>query len=94
MRVKSKSGRAFKLPTDKEDAAINAGIVADPDTVELTDEEFKQLRPVGRPMAQATKVRVTMRLSPEVVQYFRTTGKGWQTRLDNALKEYIASHHR
>ena len=38
------------LPTPEEDAAIKAGIAADPDTVELTDAEFAQLRPLrGRP---------------------------------------------
>jgi len=32
-------------PTAQEDAAINAGIAADPDTYELSREEFKQLKP-------------------------------------------------
>jgi uncharacterized protein (DUF4415 family) len=92
MRVKSNSGRVFDLPTAEEDAAINAGIAQDPDTRELSDAEFKQLRPpVGRPKAKATKERITVRLSPEVVAYFRATGKGWQTRLDEALKRYVAS---
>ena len=34
------------IPTPKEATAINAGIAADPDTYELSDEEFAQLRPV------------------------------------------------
>ena len=33
------------LPTDEEEAAINRGIALDPDTWELSDEEFKQLKP-------------------------------------------------
>ena len=43
------------------------------------------------PQRQATKVSVTMRYSPEVVAYFKATGKGWQSRMDAALKQYIAS---
>ena len=39
-----------------------------------------------------TKVATTLRLSPEVDAYFRATGKGWQTRIDAALKEWIADH--
>lgn len=33
----------------------------------------------------ATKERITIRLSPEVVQYFRSSGDGWQTRMDEIL---------
>jgi len=29
--------------------------------------------------------------SPEVVDYFRSTGKGWQVRMDEVLKEYVAT---
>ncbi len=80
------------IPTKEEDAIINAGIKADPDTYELTEAEFKQLRPVGRPKAEVTKDRITIRLSRDVTNFFRATGKGWQTRIDDALKEYIANH--
>ena len=79
-------------PTPEEDAEIDAGIAADPDTHELTEEEFKRLRPLGRPRAEVTKERITIRLSPEVVEMFRATGKGWQSRMDQVLKEYVASH--
>lgn len=40
---KLKPGTIF--PTPEEDAAINAGIAADPDTYELSDAEFAQLKP-------------------------------------------------
>ncbi len=39
----------------------------------------------------ATKISTTVRYSPEVVAYFRSTGKGWQTRMDDALKEWMKS---
>ena len=44
MSVKSKSGRVFKLPTVEEESAIQAGVAEDPDTYELTDAEFRQLK--------------------------------------------------
>ncbi|MBT3196099.1 MAG: BrnA antitoxin family protein [Gammaproteobacteria bacterium] len=80
------------IPTDEEDTAINDGIVADPDTYELSSEEFKQLRPVGRPKSENKKVLLSVRYSQEVVEYFKSTGKGWQTRMNEVLQEYIASH--
>ena len=43
------------------------------------------------PQKQPTKVSVTVRYSPEVVAYFKATGKGWQSRMDAALKQYIVS---
>ena len=92
MQVKSKSGRAFKVPTAEEDARINAGINADPDTYELSDQEFKQLRKVGRPPATETKEKITIRLSRMVVAKFRATGPGWQTRIDNALADWLREH--
>ncbi len=93
MRVKSKSGRVFELPTAQEESAIQAGVVEDPDTYELTDTEFRQLKRMGRPPATTTKERVTMRLSRDVVGRFRATGPGWQTRIDAALKEWLETHH-
>lgn len=50
------------------------------------------LRPRGRPTAESTKERITIRLSPEVVQTFRATGPGWQTRIDAALREWLRTH--
>jgi uncharacterized protein (DUF4415 family) len=82
------------FPTDEEDAAINAGIAADPDSYELTTEEFTQLKPykAGRPKAEITKERITIRLSPDVLTAFKATGKGWQTRIDAVLKEWLNEH--
>jgi uncharacterized protein (DUF4415 family) len=41
------------------------------------------------PQQTPTKQAVSIRLSPEVLDYFRATGKGWQTRLDEVLKGYV-----
>lgn len=47
---------------------------------------------VRGPQKEPTKERITIRLSPEVVQAFRATGDGWQTRVDGALKDWLKSH--
>ena len=42
----------------------------------------------GRPKsATATKEAVSLRLDPEVVQHFRATGPGWQSRINAALRK-------
>jgi uncharacterized protein (DUF4415 family) len=38
------------------------------------------------------KVSTTIRLSPDVVQAFRATGSGWQTRIDAALQDWLKTH--
>lgn len=82
-------------PSEADDAAIAAGIAADPDTYELSDEEFRQLRLVrGRPRAVTPKQRITIRLSPDVIEKFKAAGRGWQTRIDAALRDWLSTLDR
>lgn len=73
----------------------------DPDDApELTGEFFERadeyrggtLVKRGRPKADLTKQRITIRLSPEVLGPFRATGRGWQTRMDAALRSWLKRH--
>ncbi len=47
-------------------------------------ETAQRLR--GRPKVDAPKVSTTLRLDPDVVTYFRSTGPGWQSRINEALR--------
>jgi len=38
---------------------------------------------------QPTKEAVTVRYSREVLEYFRSTGTGWQARMDEVLKDWV-----
>ena len=80
--------------TLEDNDAVNAGIAADPDTFELTDEWVAKARRVGRPVSETPKIKRSIRFSAEVISYFRATGKGWQTRMDHALKEWISMQKR
>lgn len=42
------------------------------------------------PNKNPRKEQVALRLSPEVLSYFRATGPGWQTRINDVLKEWVA----
>ena len=46
----------------------------------------------GRSKADVTKVRVSIQLSPEVIDHFKASGDGWQTRIDAALRQFIEKH--
>lgn len=43
----------------------------------------------GRPPLEKPKVSTTIRLSRDVIDHFKAEGKGWQTRIDRALREWI-----
>jgi uncharacterized protein (DUF4415 family) len=49
----------------------------------------RMLRPRGRPKAAITKTHVNIRLDAEVLKAFKTTGPGWQTRINEALREWL-----
>lgn len=75
------------------------------DSPPLSTELLTKMRPVaevapelirrrGRPKSAAPKKAIKLRLSPEVLAYFRSTGRGWQTRIDEALREVVKWHGR
>lgn len=76
----------------------------DDENPEWTEEDFKRAVPFsglpeslqaklrGRPKAVVTKERITIRLSQDVVELFRASGAGWQTRMDAALKDWLKTH--
>jgi uncharacterized protein (DUF4415 family) len=41
----------------------------------------------GRPPAEKRKVSTTIRLDADVVEAFKATGPGWQTRINDTLRK-------
>lgn len=76
------------------------------DIPELTDDFFENaeiaigdtvIRPArrpGRPKSEAAKKLVSLRLDSDVVERFRATGPGWQSRINAALREHLDKHSR
>ena len=77
----------------------------DDDLPEWTDDQFaraqfsiggKVVRPAqgtltkpGRPPSANPKRQVTLRLDPDVIEKFRATGKGWQSRINAELRKVL-----
>lgn len=73
----------------------------DDENPEWTDEDFQRAIPFselpeelqrtlsrrGRPRKEAPKKAVSIRLSPDVLAWFKAGGRGWQTRIDEALRK-------
>lgn len=86
--------RIISMPTEAENRKIRRAAKADPDAQPLTSTQLKAMVPLkavrGRPKSENKKLLVSVRYSPEVVSYFRSTGDGWQARMDGVLQEYVA----
>ena len=92
----------LKPISDEEEARIQAGIALDPDNPELTVEEFRNARSFaevfpelaasikrvrGRPAMERPRKVVSLRMDQDVLDSFRATGKGWQSRVNEALRK-------
>jgi len=71
--------------SDQELAALRPAEEVMPELV----HRYKRGRGERGPQKEPLKERVTIRLDAEVVEHFRATGKGWQTRINEALKKQI-----
>jgi uncharacterized protein (DUF4415 family) len=81
----------IRLPTARENRAIIAAAKSDPDAKPLTAAQLKAMVPMrGRPKSANKKLLVSVRYSPEVVRFFRESGRGWQARMDGVLRSYVA----
>ena len=73
------------------DETITEAVESDPDARLLDANDFKKMRRRG-PQKAPRKDRVTIRLTPDVVAFFKNQGKGWQTRINEVLQHYVESH--
>ena len=73
------------------------------DLPELTDEMMRRatykVRGIEKPAPKRrglqktpTKIAISLRLPAEVVDYFKSEGDGWQTKIGHALKDWIKKH--
>jgi uncharacterized protein (DUF4415 family) len=87
------------MPT-KKSPGRKKGWVDPDDAPHLTREWFAKAdwyvgetlvrRGRGRPRSPAAKKQVTIRLEPELLERLRATGPGWQARIGEAVREWLA----
>jgi uncharacterized protein (DUF4415 family) len=100
----SKLSKAEVQEIERRLAALPDPDMTDPDNPEWTEEDFAKARDAeplppeviaafgkkrGRPRLEAPKVQVSLRLDPDVLDYFRSTGEGWQARVNDALRRVM-----
>ena len=96
----SKASKRSKIavPTAAEDRKIRAAAKSDPDAQPLSAKQLKSMVPLralrGRPKSESPKLLLSVRYSREVVEYFKSTGAGWQSRMDSVLRAYVTRRSR
>jgi uncharacterized protein (DUF4415 family) len=77
-------------------AIANTATQLDPDDAPPLTEEFferadlyhgNKLVRAGRPRSANPKLALKLRIDPDIVEYFRATGPGWQTRINDTLRK-------
>lgn len=66
--------------------------MSDPDAPDFSQEmraELKRLR--GRPRGTGRKTATSIRIDKDVLSAFRATGRGWQTRMNDALRAWLTA---
>ncbi len=94
----------MKPVSDHDERKIQRQIASDPDAPEATGEQLAQARPFadalpalaasirkarGRPRLDRTKLQVTIRLDADVLDRLRSSGPGWQSRINDALRKEL-----
>ena len=89
---------SVRMPTTDEDRSITTAAKNDPDALPLTRQQLKAMVPMralrGRPKSANKKLLVSVRYSSDVVAYFKSTGEGWQSRMNGVLRKYVDRHSR
>jgi uncharacterized protein (DUF4415 family) len=88
---------AKRLPLTDEDGEVR----------EITADDFKNFKPAsdvlpqellavlprrGRPPVDSPRQAVNIRLAPDILSAFKSTGKGWQSRINDALRDWLKTH--
>ena len=93
----SKRGSVRSLGSDLAKVDAHQASASEYDELpELTDDMLVRatVNRGGRPRSASNKVLLSVRYSKEVVDFFRVTGEGWQSRMDGALRDYVAQRSR
>lgn len=83
MKNSSKSKTNFEKLRKSNDSEINYTDIA-----ETTEDFWKD----AKLFIPSDKVHLSLRLDEDVVKFFRTQGRGYQTRINSVLKSYVRSH--
>ncbi|MGH2342774.1 BrnA antitoxin family protein [Segnochrobactraceae bacterium EtOH-i3] len=101
--ARARARAALAAMTEEEGAALTAAAEADPDNPPVDEATMATMRPADAELIRAAqrargqrgpgrkpaKVQVALRLDAEVLEAWRATGEGWQTRMGEVLRRAV-----
>jgi uncharacterized protein (DUF4415 family) len=100
-RLRAEARKRARNLRDRADDPVSN----DPDNPPLTVRQLRRMRPAykvrpelvarqlrrgrGRPKSEQPKEQITLRIDRDVLEKFRATGEGWQSRINHALRKAV-----
>ena len=79
----------FRRLDARTDEEVEANALSDPDALPMSDEEWAQ----GE-IEASFKMPVGLRLDSDVLSWFKSNGKGYQSRINAVLRKYMEAHRK
>jgi uncharacterized protein (DUF4415 family) len=70
---------------------LEAAIASDPDWADIPRDWYKHATPY---YPRAHKRQITLRIDPDILDWFKRQGRGYQTRINAALRAFVEAHER
>ena len=91
MRARGESRTDWARVDALTEAELEAAIASDPDWADVPRDWYKQVVP-HHPEARRQQVR--LRLDPDLLAWFKRQGRGYQARINAALRAFVEAHER
>ncbi len=89
------SGTDWGKVDAKTEAELEAAIASDADWQDIPSDWHRAAKPgLPFPLPKENKQQVTLRLDPDVLQFFKSQGRGWQSRINAVLKTFVIAAER
>jgi uncharacterized protein (DUF4415 family) len=91
MRARGEDQTDWARVDDLTEMQLEAAIASDPDWADIPRDWYKHAKPY---YPKEHKKQVTLRIDPDVLDWFKRQGRGYQTRINAALRAFVEAHER
>ncbi len=91
MRARGESKTDWARVDAMTEAELEAAIASDPDWADIPRDWYKHATPY---YPKEHKRQITLRIDPDILDWFKRQGRGYQTRINAALRAFVEAHER